>query len=133
MSDWDKFEEQTASSGLLKLIDEFNETKATFDDSKDKLSTLEAKIVAEFNEDFGEQSKKIGDNIVTINRQERYDWDQNILEALFVSGSVPEYIKKRLTVEKRNFQKLTEAEQAPLLPALTRKPGPVSVKITRSS
>ncbi len=133
MSDWDKFEEQTASSGLLKLIDEFNETKATFDDSKDRLSTLEAKIVAEFNEDFGEQSKKIGENIVTINRQERYDWDQNILEALFVSGSVPEYIKKRLTVEKRNFQKLTEAEQAPLLPALTRKPGPVSVKITRSS
>jgi hypothetical protein len=40
MSDWDKFEEQTASSGLLKLIDEFNETKATFDDSKDRLSTL---------------------------------------------------------------------------------------------
>lgn len=133
MSDWDKFEEDTASSGLLKLIEEFNETKSIFDKSKDKLSTLEAKIVAEFNEDFGEQSKKIGDSIVTINRQERYDWDQDILEKIFSSGSVPEYVKKRLTVEKRNFQKLTTTEQAPLLPALTRKPGPVSVKVTRSS
>jgi len=133
MSDWEKFEEDTASSGVLTLIEQYSETKDTFDKSKELLSTLEAKIVAEFNEDFGEQSKKIGNSIVTINRQERYEWNQNKLEELFTSGEVPEYVRKRLTVEKRNFQRLTEAEQAPLIPALTRKPGPVSVKITRSS
>jgi hypothetical protein len=96
------------------------------------MSTLEAGIIAEFNDDFGEQSKKIGSSIVTINRQERYVWDQRILEALFNSGLIPEYVRKRLTIDKRSFHKLTTAEQAPLLAALTRKPGPVSVKVTRS-
>jgi len=133
MSDWDAFENDTATSGMQKLLEDYTETKVIFDESKEKMSTLEAGIIAEFGDDFGEQSKKIGTSIVTINRQERYDWDQKILEALFHSGAIPEYVRKRLTIDKRSFHKLTKAEQAPLLAALTRKPGPVSVKVTRSS
>tara|TARA_B100000745_G_scaffold300348_1_gene253923 strand:+ start:26 stop:427 length:402 start_codon:yes stop_codon:yes gene_type:complete len=133
MSDWDKFEDDTASSGMQKLIEEYTETKTIFDEAKEKVTTIEAKIVAEFTDEFGEQSKQIGSNIVTINRQERFDWDQDKLEALFHSGTVPEYVRKRLSVDKRSFQRLTETEQTPLLVALTRKPGPVSVKVTRSS
>lgn len=133
MSDWDKFEDDTASSGMQKLLEEYTETKTIFDEAKEKVTTIEAKIVAEFNDDFGEQSKQIGSNIVTINRQERFDWDQDKLEALFNSGTVPEYVRKRLSVDKRSFQRLTETEQTPLLVALTRRPGPISVKVTRSS
>ena len=84
-------------------------------------------------EEFGEQTRVYGKDVVTINRQERFHWDQDILEELFKSGKLPAHIKKRLTVEKRTFQKLTEAEQKELQPALTRKPGPISVKLTRSS
>jgi len=133
MSDWDKFEDDTASSGMQKLLEEYAETKTIFDEAKEKVTTIEARIVAEFNDDFGEQSKQIGSNIVTINRQERFDWDQDKLEALFNSGTVPEYVRKRLSVDKRSFQRLTETEQTPLLVALTRRPGPISVKVTRSS
>ena len=133
MSDWDKFEDDTASSGMQKLLEEYAATKTIFDEAKEKMTTIEAKIVAEFNDDFGEQSKQIGSNIVTINRQERFDWDQDKLEALFNSGTVPEYVRKRLSVDKRSFQRLTETEQTPLLVALTRRPGPISVKVTRSS
>lgn len=133
MSDWDKFEDDTASSGMQKLLEEYTETKTIFDEAKEKVSTIEAKIVAEFSDDFGEQSKQIGSKIVTINRQERFDWDQDKLEALFNSGTVPEYVRKRLSVDKRSFQRLTETEQTPLLVALTRRPGPISVKVTRSS
>ena len=133
MSDWDKFEDDTASSGMQKLLEEYAETKTIFDEAKEKVTTIEARIVAEFNDDFGEQSKQIGSNIVTINRQERFDWDQDKLEALFNSGTVPEYVRKRLSVDKRSFQRLTETEHTPLLVALTRRPGPISVKVTRSS
>ena len=133
MSDWDKFEDDTASSGMQKLLEEYAETKTIFDEAKEKVTTIEARIVAEFNDDFGEQSKQIGSSIVTINRQERFDWDQDKLEALFNSGTVPEYVRKRLSVDKRSFQRLTETEQTPLLVALTRRPGPISVKVTRSS
>ena len=133
MSDWDKFEDDTASSGMQKLLEEYTETKTIFDEAKEKVTTIEARIIAEFNDDFGEQSKQIGSNIVTINRQERFDWDQDKLEALFNSGTVPEYVRKRLSVDKRSFQRLTETEQTPLLVALTRRPGPISVKVTRSS
>jgi len=133
MSDWDKFEAENNLKPLLQMVEDLQTANQEQDNANQKVETLEAKLIAEFPEEFGEQSKAIGVNIVTINRQERFQWDQEVLENIFKKETLPIHVKRRLTVEKRTFQKLTEAEQKKVMPALTRKPGPVTVKITRSS
>tara|TARA_Y100001970_G_scaffold145912_1_gene179140 strand:- start:15392 stop:15802 length:411 start_codon:yes stop_codon:yes gene_type:complete len=133
MSDWEQFESDTENAPISQKIEELKERKRKQEDNAKAIEKLEADLVAEFPEEFGEQTRVYGKDVVTINRQERFHWDQDILEELFKSGKLPAHIKKRLTVEKRTFQKLTETEQKELQPALTRKPGPISVKLTRSS
>ena len=132
MTDWDKFEAETANAPMSKIIDELKEQRRVRDDATKRLEQLEAKIVSEFPEEFGDQTKVYGDDVVTINRQERFNWDQDILDNIFKAKPLPDHVKRRLTVDKRTFQKLTETDQEVLAPALTRKPGPVSVKLTRS-
>jgi len=133
MSDWDKFEAENNLKPLLQVVEDLQTANQEQEKANQKVETLEAKLIAEFPEEFGEQSKAIGVNIVTINRQERFQWDQDVLADIFKKEPLPVHVKRRLTVEKRTFQKLTEAEQKKVMPALTRKPGPVTVKITRSS
>ncbi len=132
MTDWDKFEAETANAPMSKIIDELKEQRRVRDDATKRVEQLEAKIVSEFPEEFGDQTKVYGDDVVTINRQERFNWDQDILDNIFKAKPLPDHVKRRLTVDKRTFQKLTETDQEVLAPALTRKPGPVSVKLTRS-
>ena len=132
MTDWDKFEAETANAPMSKIIDELKEQRRVRDDATKRVEQLEAKIVSEFPEEFGDQTKVYGDDVVTINRQERFNWDQDILYNIFKAKPLPDHVKRRLTVDKRTFQKLTETDQEVLAPALTRKPGPVSVKLTRS-
>ena len=133
MSDWDKFEAENNLKPLLQMVEDLQTANQEQEQANTKVEKLEAKLIAEFSEEFGEQSKAIGVNIVTINRQERFQWDQDVLADIFKKETLPSHVKRRLTVEKRTFQKLTEAEQKKVMPALTRKPGPVTVKITRSS
>ena len=132
MTDWDKFEAETANAPMSKIIDELKEQRRVRDDATKRVEQLEAKIVSQFPEEFGDQTKVYGDDVVTINRQERFNWDQDILDNIFKAKPLPDHVKRRLTVDKRTFQKLTETDQEVLAPALTRKPGPVSVKLTRS-
>lgn len=132
MTDWDKFEAETANAPMSKIIDELKEQRRVRDDATKRVEQLEAKIVSEFPEEFGDQTKVYGDDVVTINRQERFNWDQDVLDDIFKAKPLPDHVKRRLTVDKRTFQKLTETDQEVLAPALTRKPGPVSVKLTRS-
>ena len=132
MTDWDKFEAETANAPMSKIIDELKEQRRVRDDATKRVEQLEAKIVSEFPEEFGDQTKVYGDDVVTINRQERFNWEQDILDTIFKAKPLPDHVKRRLTVDKRTFQKLTETDQEVLAPALTRKPGPVSVKLTRS-
>tara|TARA_B100000287_G_scaffold110152_1_gene102470 strand:- start:632 stop:1084 length:453 start_codon:yes stop_codon:yes gene_type:complete len=133
MSDWDKFEQQAKHKPLTEMIEGLLDARRKQDEANKLVEQFEAKLIAEFPEEFGEQSKAIGDNIVTVNRQERFHWDQDKLEEIFNKSPLPPHVKRRLTVEKRTYQKLTKAEQDTVEPALTIKPGPVSVKITRSS
>ena len=132
MTDWDKFEADTANAPMSQIIDELKDQRRVLSDATKRVEQLEAKIISEFPEEFGDQTKVYGDDVVTINRQERYNWDQDKLDDIFKTQPLPDHVKRRLTVDKRTFQKLTETDQVVLAPALTRKPGPVSVKLTRS-
>lgn len=132
MSDWDTLEAASESRTIARLIESYEEKVAQRDALIDEIKTLEKQILTDFPEDFGEHSRVVGNKVVTINRQERYDWNQDLLAKVFADSELPDHIKRRLTVDKRVFQSLEPVQQAPLMAALTRKPGPVSIKVTRS-
>ena len=94
MSDWDKFEQQAKHKPMTETIEALLDARRKKDDAEKLVEQLEAKLIAEFPEEFGEQSKQIGDNIITVNRQERYNWNQEKLEEIFKSYDI--YQKKVL-------------------------------------
>lgn len=132
MSDWDDYEAASESREISRTVEEYENLVTQRDELNDQIGLLEKRIISEFPEDFGEHSKIAGNKVITINRSERYEWNQDLLAKIYREEEIPTHIKRRLTVDKRVFQRLTTDEQAPLVPALTRKPGPVSIKVTRS-
>ena len=132
MSDWDDYEAASESREISRKVEEYETLVTKRDELNDKISLIEKQIISEFPEDFGEHSKIAGNKVITINRSERYEWNQDLLAKIYREEEIPTHIKRRLTVDKRVFSRLTDEEQAPLVPALTRKPGPVSIKVTRS-
>ncbi len=132
MSDWDDYEAASESREISRKVEEYETLVTKRDELNDQISLIEKQIISEFPEDFGEHSKIAGNKVITINRSERYEWNQDLLAKIYREEEIPTHIKRRLTVDKRVFSRLTDEEQAPLVPALTRKPGPVSIKVTRS-
>lgn len=132
MSDWDDYEAASESREISRKVEEYETLVMKRDELNDQISLIEKQIISEFPEDFGEHSKIAGNKVITINRSERYEWNQDLLAKIYREEEIPTHIKRRLTVDKRVFTRLTAEEQAPLVPALTRKPGPVSIKVTRS-
>ena len=132
MSDWDDYEAASESREISRKVEEYETLVTKRDELNDKISLIEKQIISEFPEDFGEHSKIVQAKVITINRSERYEWNQDLLAKIYREEEIPTHIKRRLTVDKRVFSRLTDEEQAPLVPALTRKPGPVSIKVTRS-
>ncbi len=132
MSDWDMLSSGSESRETSRMIEDYENLVSQRDELDDKIKSIEKQIIADFPEDFGEHSRVVGNKVLTINRQERYTWNQDLLHKIYQDEEIPDHVKRRLTVDKRVFQRLDPEQQAPLLPALTRNPGPVSIKITRS-
>ena len=132
MSDWDMLSSGSESRETSRMIEDYENLVSQRDELDDKIKRIEKQIIADFPEDFGEHSRVVGNKVLTINRQERYTWNQDLLQKIYQDEEIPDHVKRRLTVDKRVFQRLDPEQQAPLLPALTRNPGPVSIKITRS-
>tara|TARA_B100002019_G_scaffold159988_1_gene137939 strand:- start:12113 stop:12514 length:402 start_codon:yes stop_codon:yes gene_type:complete len=132
MSDWDMLSSGSESRETSRMIEDYENLVSQRDELDDKIKRIEKQIIADFPEDFGEHSRVVGNKVLTINRQERYTWNQDLLHKIYQDEEIPDHVKRRLTVDKRVFQRLDPEQQAPLLPALTRNPGPVSIKVTRS-
>ena len=132
MSDWDMLSSGSESRETSRMIEEYENLVIQRSDLDEKIKRIEKQLISDFPEDFGEHSRVVGNKVLTINRQERYVWNQDLLSKIYQDEVIPDPVKRRLTVDKRVFQSLDEHEQAPLVPALTRNPGPVSIKITRS-
>ena len=72
MSDWEQFESDTENAPISQKIEELKERKRKQEDNAKAIEKLEADLVAEFPEEFGEQTRVYGKDVVTINRQERF-------------------------------------------------------------
>ena len=121
MSDWDTEpakEINNASPALVAAVAEY------------KHASLTETIAAEFPLMSGEQAIDVGGMTVTCNRTERWTWDAEYLEDLFMTSDIlPDHVKKKLTVNKRLFQNLDDSDKAWIIPALTRTPGPAKIKV----
>lgn len=135
MSDWDtQTSVNTADPVLLAAVKEYAQITGTLSKLQDRHSALADTIAAQFPIQSGEQAIDVDGMTVTCSRLERWKWDAEYLDDIFASSDIlPDHVKKKLTVNKRLFQNLEDAEKKVLLPALTREPGPARVKVIEVS
>ena len=130
MSDWDAYDsaDDTTLSGQAERFKHLQELK---EKCEDEMEGLKDKILESFSKEAGEQSLKTGSNLVTVRIQDRWEWDQDLMSDLYSEvDELPVHVSKRLTINKRKFNSLTDDEQKEVLPCLTRKQGTISIKIT---
>lgn len=140
MSDWTKVTSEAGLGAvnaeasrleeLAKAIDTYIQTEAKIELLKHTLDDLKAQILAEFDEAAEEQHLKFGKYQVTVTRSERWTWDSDAVEAMVADGTLPEFVKKTFTVDKRKFVKQDSVVRDAYLHALTRKPGPANINVT---
>ena len=134
MSDWDT-DNVSTNSELSDICEEYATLQQRAESIKNRMEVLADKILAEFAEAAGEQTLQVGNKFaVTVNRPERWMWDNDILTDLFpTEDEIPPHVNKRMTVDKRKFQGLDDDDKRLLLPALTRKPGAAKITVTENS
>jgi predicted phage-related endonuclease len=131
MSDWDTYINISNRSDLERMAEEFLALSRELENTKDKLEKLSDGLSTEFSDESGEAVLVVGGKYAVIcNRTERWQWDTEILEEILEEHpSLPDHVKRSLSVDKRRFQQLDDAEQKALLPALTRKAGKAQIKV----
>lgn len=134
MSDWDTYPENELSP-LAEVAEEYRVLLERKEQIESRLTILSDKILSEFVEVPGEQSLVVSNRLtIHINRPERWTWDSEIISDLYPSEEeAPPHITKKMSVDKRRFHGLDDAEKKILLPALTRKPGTAKISIKEGS
>jgi len=135
MSDWDtNTPVNTTNPALVAAVKEYAQITSTLTKLQERHLSLADTIAAEFPIQSGEQAIDVNGMTVTCSRLERWKWDAEYLDDIFASSDIlPDHVKKKLTVNKRLFQNLEDAEKKVLMPALTREPGPAKVKVIEVS
>jgi hypothetical protein len=134
MSDWDRYEAAEIveiGSEVAVWAEELSKLTVQKDILAARVEQLTDQLAAEFKEESGEQSMRVGaDRIVICTRSERWVWDTEILEEIISSKpELPTHIKRALSIDKRKFENLDDQTKRELLPALTRKAGKAAIKI----
>ncbi len=134
METWEDYEQQPETGGLSGMVEEYSQLVNQIEKLSSKADHLKMKIEAEFPADAGEFNKQVGAYMVTLYRQERWTWDKEILETIFTSSTtLPDFVRRTYSIDKKKFKTLDEEQQKELLPALTRKGGPVKVSVKSGS
>jgi hypothetical protein len=130
MSDWDAYDgaDETTLQGQAERFAHLSNTKQKIEE---EMEGLKDKILESFAQEPGEQSLKAGETLVTVKIQERWEWDQDLMIDLYSDrDELPHHVSKRLTINKRKFNTLTDDEQKEVLPCLTRKLGTTTINVT---
>lgn len=128
MSDWD--DDDDVDEGVLQAIEDFARLTKQRDTLNEKIEALMPQILHEFDDEIGEQTKVFSGNVVTVKIPERWSWNSDQLEEIFKDSPLPKYAKRRYSMDKRSFTKLTHEEKEPYLDALTRSPGVAKISVS---
>jgi len=132
MSDWNTYDKPDVAKRLRleEQAAELLELQTQLEKIQEKITTISDEILTNFPEEAGEFSDSYGTMFVKVSRAERWTWDSDVLEGLVgAMPKTPECVTKKLSVDKRKFQKLPDPDRAALLPALERKPGPAKISV----
>lgn len=132
MSDWNTYDKPDVAKRvhLEQQAEELLELQKQLEQIQEKIERISDELLTHFPEDAGEFQESFGSMHVTVNRAERWNWDTDVLEGIVgAMPKLPECVNRKLSVDKRKFQKLPEPDRLVLLPALERKPGPAKISV----
>ena len=103
METWEDFEQASEQGGIAKVAEEFKSVSKQIEDLEERRDKLKAMLEGEFSQDMGEQSKQAGSYLITLNRQERWSWDKDILVEIY------KVLMLCLTLSRKLFQSTDES------------------------
>ena len=138
MNDWSIFSSSpkpgipvsSAEPELKEMAINLFRKKTELEKLSEEVKKLEGEIAYFFPQIAGEHKRRLDEVHVSVKRHERFEWDENKLAEIFDQREVPEYIRRRLSVDKRRFNRLSQDEQNLVKPALTRKLQSPKVEVT---
>ena len=116
-------------SDAKELATELQEVTQQLEILAARKEQIEDEIARWFPEVEGKHEKHFDGLTIEVSRTSRWLWDKDVLSDLFDNKPLPTHITRRLSVDKRKFQKLTKSEQDELIPALTKKLDKAKVKV----
>ena len=137
MDEWEKLERGDASSSgsgddpLEHTAGRYAMLEAQAELIRAEMDELKKTIAGQFPEEAGKLFAETPSYKIFCERPEKWSWDKDQLEHIFGEGELPSYVRRSLSVDKRKFEALPASEKAPLLPALTRKPGSPKIEVQK--
>lgn len=123
MSIWDdiKAESLSPQAQLARELIKINEEIEGLEVARD---AIVEKLKEEFDQEFGDQERVFDGYVIRLSTGERWSWDQDQLRDILAQHpEYPDFVKEKLTVDRRLYERLSADVQATLKPALTRKFG----------
>lgn len=115
---------------LLEKAKELLAIEGQIKQLKERASNIKEDITDIVPQEIGDVERMVGVRKVVISRPSRNDWNHEMLLQIFGEHDpLPDYVTKKLQINKRDFEALPEETQRTLFPALTRKPGPMQVRV----
>lgn len=123
MGIWDDIRAENLSpqAQLARELIKFNEEIEGLEAARDAIIE---RLKEEFDQEFGDQEKVFDGYAVRLSVGERWSWDQDKLRDILAQHpEYPDFVKEKLTVDRRLYERLSKDVQDTLKPALTRKFG----------
>ena len=134
--------EPVADETFVRLVGEFQITDDSIKSLKERRDALAEEIARRTHVTSADVDKEVDlalpdGRVVKVARGSRYTWDEDVLNHMVDSGACarklsPEAfgaIEHGVKVSRKSYEKLSSTAQAELSPALTIKPGSLSIKI----
>ena len=123
MGIWDDIRAENLSpqAQLARELIKINEEIEGLEDARD---AIVEKLKENFAQEFGDQEKVFDGYVIRLSTGERWSWDQALLRDILAQHpEYPDFVKEKLAVERRLYERLPKDVQDTLKPALTRNFG----------
>lgn len=124
------------TDSIVGLVDDLApqliDALAALEAAKTKVKQLTEDLARFAPEIAGEVQLRGTAYVATVRRAERFEWDSDVLAALYDAGELPPYIKKKLSVDKKRYDRMTDDDRDALKSALTIKLSAPSIEVSRN-
>ena len=111
---------------LERMARSYLQMKESLETMRKLLDETAAEIVRAFPADVGVFTKETQKLVIELRRHNIGNWNSEMLRDYYAASTIdklPDHLKVKLAVSKRDFEKLPSAERLRIEPALTIEPG----------